>query len=265
MSILRTLLIVLLLANLLFPLVGRGLFGGSSGREPGRLAMQIDPQKIRVVPGGAEAKPAPPGEPAVRPDAAATPGVTTAPDAPAPDKNTTEKVATENRNADSAASRNKPEPPPQPERCIAVSGLTGEQVTALKAKLGGEDGLRLRDRAVEGSSWWVNLPPLPDRESAVRRAEEVRNQGVVGAFIIREESEHHNAVSLGLFKSEAAAQDFLRQLQKKGVAGARITARSVPGSRHTLDLRGPADRVGEVAELALAANSAARRDQCARW
>ena len=265
MSILRTLLIVLLLANLLFLVVGRSLFGGSSGREPGRLAMQIDPQKIRVVQGAAEASPAPPGEPAAKPDAAAPSAATTAPDAPAPDKNAAEKLAIENKNADGAAARNKPEPPPQPERCIAVSGLTGEQVAALKARLGGEDGLRLRDRAAEGSSWWVNLPPLPDRESAVRRAEEVRNQGVAGAFIIREESEHRNAVSLGLFKSEAAAQDFLRQLQKKGVTGARITARAVPGSRHTLDLRGPADRVGEVAELALAANSAARRGQCARW
>lgn len=265
MSILRTLLIVLLLANLLVLLVGRSLFGGSSGREPGRLAMQIDPQKIRMLHDAEGAKPAPPSEPAAKPDAAAPPGGTTAPDAPAPDKSTTEKIAADKKTADSPVSQDKPEPPPQPERCVALSGLTGEQVAALKARLGGEDGLKLRDRTLEGSSWWVNLPPLPDRETAVRRAEEVRSQGVVGAFIIREESEHRNAVSLGLFKSEAAAQDFLRQLQKKGVGGARITVRSVPGSRHTLDMRGPADRVGEMAELALAANSAARRDQCARW
>ncbi len=265
MSILRTLLIVLLLANLLVLLLGRSLFGGSSGREPGRLAMQIDPQKIRVVTGTEEARPAPPSEPAAKPDVATSAGGTTAPAAPAADNGSSETVASNKKAADGPVLENKPEPPPQPERCVAVTGLTAEQVAALKAKLGSEDGLKLRDRTLDGSSWWVNLPPLPDRETAVRRAEEVRNQGVVGAFIIREEGEHRNAVSLGLFKSEAAAQDFLRQLQKKGVAGARITVRSVPGSRHTLDMRGPADRVGEMAELALAANSAARRDQCARW
>jgi hypothetical protein len=239
---LRVLLILLLLANLLFLVAGRGLFGSSTGGEPGRLAAQIDPQKIRLLPTGEPAKAPPPtGQPVPRGDGPV-------PDTQAPDRKATDAKA---------------EAPQQPERCVAVAGLSGEQVAALKTKLGSEDTLKLRDRAQDGSSWWVNLPPLPNRDAAVKRAEEVRTQGVAGAFIIREDGENRNAVSLGLFKNEAAAQEFMRQLQTKGVKGARITVRSLPGSRHTLDMRGPADRVAELAELALAANSAAKREQCA--
>ena len=242
MTILRTLLILLLLVNLLFLLAGRSLFGGSASGEPGRLAAQIDPQKIRLLPTGETAKALlPTGQPVPRGDGPL-------PDTQAPDRKATDAKA---------------EAPTQAERCVAVAGLTAEQVAALKTKLGGEDTLKLRDRAQDGSSWWVNLPPLPDRDAALKRAEEVRTQGVAGAFIIREDGEHRNAVSLGLFKNETAAQEFMRQLQSKGVKGARITVRSLPGARHTLDMRGPADRVAEVVELALAANSAAKREQCA--
>lgn len=238
MTIVRTLVLVLLLANLLLLVAGRGLFGGAPSGEPGRLAAQIEPQKIRLVAPGEAAKPVGPAE------------------QPAP--------ASEPVPGQAAAPAGKAEVAPQPERCVAVAGLSAEQVAALKAKLGPEDSLKLRDRAQEGSSWWVNLPPLPDRETAIKRAEELRGQGVAGAFIIREEGEHRNAVSLALFRNEAAAQEFMRQLQIKGVKGARITVRSVPGARHTLDMRGPADRVAETVELALAANSAARRGECAR-
>lgn len=241
MSVLRTSLILLLLANLLLLVAGHDLFGGPPRGEPARLAAQIDPQKIRLLAAGEHARAPPIEQPA---------------------------AGSEGPGANAQASETKPsegsaDAPPQAERCVAVAGLTGEQVAALKARVGSEDGLKLRDRGQEGSSWWVNLPPLPDREAAVKRAEEVRAQGVADAFIIREEGDHRNAVSLALFKSEAAAQEFMLQLQNKGVTGARITVRSLPGTRHTLELRGPDNRVAELVELALAANSAARREQCA--
>lgn len=241
MSMLRTLMIVLLLGNVLFLVAGRSLFGGLPAGEPGRLASQVDPQKIRIVPAGEIEKTPPPTEqPVAQSDAPALEA--SAPDKKAPDAKSESPVV---------------------ERCVAVAGLTAEQAAALKTKLGSENVLKLRDRPQDGSSWWVNLPPSPDRDAAVKRAEEVRTQGVAGAFVIREDGEHRNAVSLALFKNEPAAQEFMRQLQNKGVKGARITVRSVPGARHTLDLRGPADRVGEVVELALAANSGAKREECA--
>lgn len=242
MTFVRTLFFLLLTANLLFLIMGRGMFGGVSGGEPGRLAAQIDPGKIRILAPGESARPAttdafpPPGAAATQ--AGAETSATPAPQMPA-------------AAANAAA-----------ERCTAVAGLTGEQIAALKSKLQNDDSVRMQDRAQDGSSWWVNIPPQADRDAAVRRAEEVRGQGIGGAFVIREDGEHRNAVSLGLFKSEASAQEFMRQLQAKGVKGARITVRSVPGTRHLLSMRGPADRVGELVELALAANSAAKREEC---
>lgn len=241
MTMLRTLVILLVLANLLFPLVGRGLFGGSGSGEPGRLSAQIDPQKIRVVAPGEPVKPSPPKseQPAATSEAAAV-----------------------NRAPDIRPAEDKAQAPAQPERCVAVAGLSAVQVAALRDRLGSEQALVLRDRSSEGSTWWVSLPPLPDRSAAVTRAEEMRAQGVAGAFVIREEGEQRNAVSLGLFKSEGAAEDFRRQLESRGVGGARVSARVVPGARHALDISGPATRVDEVVELALAANSAARRTRC---
>lgn len=240
MTMLRTLVILLVLANLLFLLVGRGLFGGSGGGEPGRLSAQIDPQKIRVVAPGEPVKPSPPREqPAATSEAAAA-----------------------DRAPDVKPAEDKTQAPAQPGRCVAVAGLSAAQVAALKDKLGSEQALMLRDRSPEGSTWWVSLPPLSDREAAIARAEEMRTRGVADAFVIREEGEQRNAVSLGLFKNEAAAEDFRRQLESKGINGARVSARVVPGARHALDISGPATRVDEVVELALAANSAARRTRC---
>lgn len=255
MTIVRTLFFLLLTVNLLFLLMGRGMFGGVPGGEPGRLAAQIDPGKIRILAPGEAARPATPGAFAP-PEAAATQARAETSATPASQTSAaTSSAAAETGSSAAAANA-------ATERCTAVAGLTGEQIAALKAKLHDDDSVRMQDRAQEGSSWWVNIPPQADRDAAVRRAEEARGQGIGGAFVIREDGEHRNAVSLGLFKSEASAQEFMRQLQAKGVKGARITVRSVPGTRHVLSMRGPADRVGELVELALAANSGAKREEC---
>lgn len=248
MTVIRTLFFLLLTANVLFLVMGRGMFGGVPGGEPGRLAAQIDPAKIRIIAPGDAAQPATPG---ASPEPSPAPSKAEASATPSPQSS----VAATPVAAETAS-------PAAAERCTAVAGLTGEQIAALKAKLQNDDTVKMQDRATDGSSWWVNIPPQADRDAAVRRAEEVRGQGIGGAFVIREEGEHRNAVSLGLFKSEASAQEFMRQLQAKGVKGARVTVRSVPGTRHVLSMRGPAERVGELVELALAANSGAKREEC---
>lgn len=248
MTVIRTLFFLLLMANVLFLVMGRGMFGGVPGGEPGRLAAQIDPAKIRIIASGDAAQPATPG---ASPEPSPAPSKAEASATPSPQSS----VAATPVAAETAS-------PAAAERCTAVAGLTSEQIAALKAKLQNDDTVKMQDRAMDGSSWWVNIPPQADRDAAVRRAEEVRGQGIGGAFVIREEGEHRNAVSLGLFKSEASAQEFMRQLQAKGVKGARVTVRSVPGTRHVLSMRGPAERVGELVELALAANSGAKREEC---
>lgn len=248
MTVIRTLFFLLLMANVLFLVMGRGMFGGVPGGEPGRLAAQIDPAKIRIIAPGDAAQPATPG---ASPEPSPAPSKAEASATPSPQSS----VAATPVAAETAS-------PAAAERCTAVAGLTSEQIAALKAKLQNDDTVKMQDRAMDGSSWWVNIPPQADRDAAVRRAEEVRGQGIGGAFVIREEGEHRNAVSLGLFKSEASAQEFMRQLQAKGVKGARVTVRSVPGTRHVLSMRGPAERVGELVELALAANSGAKREEC---
>ena len=253
MTFLRTLFFLLLTANVLFLIMGRGMFGGVAGGEPGRLSAQIDPAKIRIV---ASADAARPVTPDAQPESSPAQSKIDVPASPAQQQSAAAAPAAAEAVSPAAAANGGAE------RCTAVAGLTSEQIAALKSKLQNDDSVKMQDRALDGSSWWVNIPPQADRDAAVRRAEEVRGQGVGGAFVIREEGEHRNAVSLGLFKSDVSEQEFMRQLQAKGVKGARITVRSVPGTRHVLSMRGPADRVGELVELALAANSGAKREEC---
>jgi cell division septation protein DedD len=72
---------------------------------------------------------------------------------------------------------------------------------------------------------------------------------VTDLFIVQEPGPNRYAVSLGLFRQEAQARRLLEQLQGKGVAEARVTPRGT--ATHRIEIRGPAERLAELAsELA---------------
>jgi SPOR domain len=86
-------------------------------------------------------------------------------------------------------------------------------------------GARLAQRRTEElAGWWVFIPAQGDRQSALKRAAELRNLGI-DYFIVQEEGEHRWALSLGVFRSEEAAQARLAGLRAQGVRGARIGPR----------------------------------------
>ncbi|UUZ56198.1 SPOR domain-containing protein [Massilia sp. H-1] len=90
----------------------------------------------------------------------------------------------------------------------------------------------------EVSKHMVMIPPLGSKDAADKKAAELEGTG-------RIELLHHErrftptkwAISLGVFKSEAAAQTLLAALKKQGVAGARIVARTSATSRVVFRLR----------------------------
>ncbi|SHH29477.1 SPOR domain-containing protein [Massilia sp. CF038] len=83
----------------------------------------------------------------------------------------------------------------------------------------------------EVSKHMVMIPPLGSKEAADRKAAELKEQGVSNYFIMNENGPTKWAISLGVFKSEAAAQTLLAALKKQGVGSARVVARSSPASR----------------------------------
>lgn len=129
---------------------------------------------------------------------------------------------------------------PQPEACRALGALPREQAQRLVELLRGRDaGLKLAQRAVEEpTSWWVYLPPQPDKEQADQKAAELKKLGLGDLFVVQDSGPNRFAVSLGLYKSEQGAKERLDTLQKKGVGSARIEARLSSADKVVVEVRG---------------------------
>ena len=87
-------------------------------------------------------------------------------------------------------------------------------------------GARLAQRRTEEvAGWWVFMPAQGSRQAAVRKAAELKTLGVSEYFIVQEEGEYRWALSLGVFRSEEAAQARLAALRAQGVRTARVGPR----------------------------------------
>jgi hypothetical protein len=149
--------------------------------------------------------------------------------------------------ADAAARVATPEPAPETPAPVAEAA---PKTTLLACEFGNFDAaearhfgtlvapLKLGERQTqdnvtvqEVSKHMVMIPPLGSKEAADRKAAELKEQGVSNYFIMNENGPTKWGISLGVFKSEAAAQTLLAALKKQGVASARVVARSSPTSR----------------------------------
>ena len=175
---------------------GRGYLGHFSGneREPARLANQLNANQLTIIP----------AEQAGHASVAA--GGADAASAPADGK---------------AA--------PQPLACVEIGSFVIADARRFEARLA---ALELGDRqsrrnlpGTEISSYIVHIPPLGSKEAADKKAAELRGLGVTNYFIMSDNTPMRWAISLGVFKSESAAQNQLAALVKQGVRSARVTPR----------------------------------------
>lgn len=103
----------------------------------------------------------------------------------------------------------------------------------------------------EVTSHLVYLPPSGGKEGADRRVAELKEKGVQNFFVMQGESPLKWAVSLGVFKTEAAAQTLAAALGKQGIRGVRVLPRGPQGTRAAWQFRDltPAER-NQVAGIA---------------
>ena len=73
--------------------------------------------------------------------------------------------------------------------------------------------------------FWVYIPPLDDKAEVDRKVAELRKLGVQEYYAVDAPGPMHNAISLGIFKTEDAANKYLDSLQQKGVRSARVGSR----------------------------------------
>lgn len=87
-------------------------------------------------------------------------------------------------------------------------------------------GDSLTQRGVEyDRGYWVYMPPQKTRVDVERKIAQLKERGVNDYFVVQEEGEWHNAISLGVFRTEDAAQKFLATLRTQRVRTARVGER----------------------------------------
>jgi hypothetical protein len=208
---------LLLAANAVWYLASHGYLGNvtSDEHEPARLQNQVGTDKLVML--------------------------------SAQEAQETQAAAVASVAAEAPAAVPEPEAPPAPKPvpavalvCTEVSNLREADARKFDARLAKLDlGARQTRREVastEYSSYIVFIPPAPSKEAADRKAAELKALDVTNFFIMNADSPMKWAISLGVFKSEAAAQTELASLTKQGVRSAKVAGRS-SGSRITYRFR----------------------------
>lgn len=219
----RLLVFLLVLANLLFYAFSEGYFGHGENPDAHRIAQQVDPERIKIVARGEQpVLPAPPVPPEPQPATEPPPAVESAtPSEPAPP--VLAPVAVVN-----ACSRWQQLPLADADR---LGAHIAQKFPAFK--------LTRRIEPGEGNSWWVFIPPLPDKAAAEKKAAELRSLGISDYFIVQEPGANHFAISLGVFSSEKGGQERLAEARALGVRSAKFSLRPGKDSLVTLDVSGP--------------------------
>jgi hypothetical protein len=200
---LRTVVLLLLLANLLFFAWTRGWLEGVTGlkpdadREPQRLQRQVNPERVIILP----------------PSAASEAGA-----APAP------------RPAASV--------PAQLGACLEAGPFaTGASVSAVATLQALQPplppGSWVEVTVERPGSWMVYLGRYPDREARAKKEEELRRSRV-SFEAVTAPAEYAMGLSLGRFEDRAAAERALEQFGQRGVRGARVVELVAPATLHML-------------------------------
>jgi hypothetical protein len=121
----------------------------------------------------------------------------------------------------------RPAPPPIALKCIEWGGFTLADASQAQAALEPlQLGARLGHRRTEESAgWWVFIPPQGSRAAALKKAGELKALAVDDYFVVQDDGPYHWALSLGVFRSEEAAQSRLAALRAQGVRSAQVGAR----------------------------------------
>ncbi|NKI71359.1 SPOR domain-containing protein [Collimonas pratensis] len=197
---------LLLLANAALFAMQKGYLGAlySDGREPARIGKQLQADKIKLV--ASDAAPAA--------TAAANASAPAAAGAPAA--------------ADLA-----------PVACTEIGNFSASEARRFSSQLAERTpNLKFVRREIqEVASHMVYLPSLGSKEAADKKSDEVRRLGINDFFVIQDSSALRYGISLGIFKTDEAAQKQVASLAKRGLSGAKVGTRSVSSSKVAFQLR----------------------------
>lgn len=199
----RTVFLLLVLANLAFFAWTNFVADLDTQSDPRPLARQVAPEKLRILP----------PEPAAA--AAASPV------APKPVAETS----------------------PARIACLEWGGFSAaDAARASEALAPLALGNRLSQRQVDDTAnWWVYIPPRANKQDAQKKVGELKARGVDEYFIVQDEGPFQYALSLGVFKTEAAAASRLEALRAKDVRTAQMGKRETQLQKIYLQVRAVED------------------------
>jgi hypothetical protein len=220
----RALFLFLLAANLALLAWSRLSDPVDAVTDPEPLRRQVQPEKIRVLP-GAEVSSLPKAAAGTSAGAAAVP---TAPVA-----------------------------------CIEWGGFALPEVQRAEQALEPLAlGARLaQQRTEETAGWWVYIPPQGNRVAAMKKVAELKGFGIDEFFVVQDENPMRWAISLGVFRTEDAAKSRLEALKAKGIRSAVTGERETQVPKVWFQVRNaePAVQV-KLKELAQASPGTELRD-----
>ena len=134
----------------------------------------------------------------------------------------------------------RPTPAPIVLKCIEWGSFTVADAWQAQAALEPlQLGARLAQRRTEESAgWWVFIPPQASRGAALKKAGELKALAVDDYYIVQDEGPNRWAVSLGVFRTEEAAQARLAALRGQGVRSAQVGSRETPVPKVWLQVKG---------------------------
>lgn len=87
-------------------------------------------------------------------------------------------------------------------------------------------GDRQSQRTIEyASGYWVYIPPLHTQAALNKKIEQIKALGLQDFYVVKEPKKWIRAISLGVFKTQEAAQNYQMILKKKGLTTAKVGER----------------------------------------
>jgi len=209
----RIVVFLLVLANLLLVVWGRGYLGTPADSDARRVEQQLQADQVRVVARG-EA----PGTSQRKEEGDRTGG-----------RSTSETCQVWSELASDEADQ--------------IEKLLGEQFAAFRSS---------RRTVNESSGYWVYIPPLASKEDATRKTAELQQLGIQDYFIVQASGPNQLAISLGTYRTEEAANAGLEMLRGKGVKSARMGERKGKPPYAVLEIHGPEEQVDALRQAIVA-------------
>ena len=239
---------LLLIANGVLWAYGSGHFGVSDdlSRQPARMSNQLNAERLKLI--------APPKAPttsqAQSSVSALASSASLADDGSIKEVVAKDVAAKETMAAETVAKETVTVAPGAPVSsaaaallaCIEIGNFTsleaGNFETRLAALALGKRQSRINLPGSEASNYIVYLPAQGGKEGAARQVTQLQRLGVQNYFVMADSATLRWAVSLGVFKTETAAQNLLASLVKLGVANARVAPRATNSTLLAFQLRG---------------------------